>query len=364
LPVRAHFVNENLGGHATLHLHLRRALAAHPDIEASFFDAPPPTRLHRLLRAEIPGLARLDLDLAPLRDQLLRSAVVERHLRTVRDDIDVLHVYTHNTALLSAATLRQIPTVVSLDVTNRDNAYRLPQRPPTRFTGLGLRPLVALERRIYRSAGAIVTHSRWAADSVASYGIDPAAIQVIPFGIAVGPLTEGRRDGGTPRIVFVGNTLRRKGGWRLVDLWRRHLADRSRLVLVTREPVPPEPGLEVRNDIRPGDGQLDALLSSVDVFALPSMVDSSPFAVLEAMAAALPVVAYGQGGIPEMVDDGRSGLLVPAGDEDALVAALSTLVADGSARQEMGRAGRRLVEDHFDVDLTTAALVEVLRSVI
>ncbi len=362
-PMRAHFVNENLGGHATMRHHLRRALAAHPDIDPSFFDVPAPRLLHRLLRAEVPGLARLDVDLAPLRDQLARAVVVARHLRRLAGDIEVLHVYTHNAALLSTRTMHRVPTVVSLDTTNRDNAYRIPNRYPTRFTPATLRPVAALEGRVYRSARAIVTHSRWAADSVLTYGIDPAMIEVIPFGIRVGPLPEQRRDGGTPRIVFIGTTMARKGGWRLLELWRRHLADRSRLVLVTLEPVPPEPGLVVRNDIRPGDGQLDELLGSVDIFAMPGEMDAFGYALLEAMAAGLPVVAPRQAAVPEIVDDGGSGLLIPTGDDSALCDALSTLVGDATARHEMGRAGRQRVQDRFDAVRTTAALVEVLRSV-
>lgn len=363
VPMRAHFVNENLGGHATMHRHLRQALGAHPDVDPSFFDVPAPRLLHRLLRAEVPGLARLDLDLAPLRDQLARAVVVARHLRGLGGDVDVLHIYTHNAALLSTASLRRVPSVVSLDATNRENAYRLPNRDPTRFTRASLRPAAALERRVYRSARAIVTHSNWAADSVLTYGIDPSAIEVIPFGIPVGPLPEQRRDGGTPRILFVGATMARKGGWRLLELWRRHLADRSRLVLVTLEPVPPEPGLVVRNDVRPGDGQLDELLGTVDIFAMPGEIDAFGYALLEAMVAGLPVVAPRQAAVPEIVEDGESGLLVPTGDDRAFCAALSTLVTDAAVRRDMGRAGRQRVQDRFDAARTTAALVEVLRSV-
>jgi glycosyltransferase involved in cell wall biosynthesis len=226
-----------------------------------------------------------------------------------------------------------------------------------------LRPTVALERRVYREARAIVTQSRWAADSLATYGIPARTIEVIPFGIPVGPALEPRRDGGPPRLLFVGSAMDRKGGWRLLDLWRRHLADRSRLVLVTLEPVPAEHGLEVRNDIRPGDGQIDELLRTVDVFVMPSEIDSFGYALLEAMAGGLPVVAPRQAAVPEIVDDSRSGLLVPTGDDQALCDAIGVLVGDEGARREMGDAGRRRVQEHFDANVTTAALVEVLRSV-
>jgi alpha-maltose-1-phosphate synthase len=360
--VRVHFVNENLGGHATMHRHLREALLHHEDIEPSFFDVPVPGLLHRVLRAELPGLKRLDLDLAPLRDQLARAAVVARHLRQWREPVDVLHVYTHNAALLSTSTMDRVPTVVSLDSTNRENAYRLPNRAPTRFTRVSLRPAVALERRVYRHARAIVTQSRWAADSLAAYGIAPSTVEVIPLGIPVGPALEPRRDGGPPRLLFIGAAMERKGGWRLLELWRRHLADRSRLVMVTMEPLAPERGLEVHNDIRPGDGQLDELLRTIDIFVMPSEIDSFGYALLEAMAGGLPVVAPRQAAVPEIVEDGRSGVLVPTGDDRALCAAIDALIVDERARLEMGAAGRKRVQDVFDSAKTTSALLEVLRS--
>ena len=74
--MRVLFVNENIGGHATVHHHLRRALEAHPEVEADFLDVPPPSLLRRLIGMRLPGLAGLDLDLQPLRAQLAASAWV------------------------------------------------------------------------------------------------------------------------------------------------------------------------------------------------------------------------------------------------------------------------------------------------
>lgn len=361
--MRVHFVNENLGGHATMHLHLRGALAMHRDVQGTFWDAPAPGVLHRLARLPVPGLARLDLDLAPLRDQLARALTVRRHLQQLGDDIDVLHVYTHNAALLSAEALRRVPTVVSLDATNRQNAVNLPYRRPTRFTGRSGRAAVVLERRVYERARAIVTHSRWAADSVQGYGVDPTRIHVIPFGIPVPPRPAPHSDDGLPRILFVGTTMDRKGGWRLLDLWRRHLRDRSRLVLVTREVVPPEPGLEVRNDIRPDAGNLQEVLRTADIYAMPGDIDAFGYALLEAMAAGLPPVGPDLAAVPEIIEHGRSGLLVPPRDDRAFCAALDELVTDAARRRELGAAAHRRVRDRFDSVHTTAALVEVLRSV-
>lgn len=359
--MRVHFVNENVGGHATMHLALRAALEAHPDVDSSWFDVPPAAGARRLLGARVPGLDRLDADLQALRIQTSASTVVRRHL----DDApphDVLHVYTHNVALMSVGHLRRRPSVVSLDATNAQNAYRLPQRRPTRVTPLALRPTMALERRVYRAATAVVAQSAWAARSlVEDYDVDEAKIHVIPFGITVSPPPRPRREEtDLPVITFVGRSMDRKGGWRLLELWRRHLRERSRLVLVTLEQVPPEAGLTVRNDIRPGDGRLSDVLAETDVFAFPTELDTFGYAAIEAMAAGCAVVASDTAALPEVVADGETGLLVPVGDDTALRAALDQLLGDPTQRRRMGAAGRARVESRFSAAVTTTALLDVL----
>lgn len=80
------------------------------------------------------------------------------------------------------------------------------------------------------------------------------------------------------------------------------------------------------------------VLSAADLFALASRWEGRPLAVMEAMAARLPVVATAVGGVPELVEDGVSGLLVPAGDGEKLAGALVSLAGDPAKRQAMGRA--------------------------
>jgi alpha-maltose-1-phosphate synthase len=366
--IRALFVNENLGGHATVHLNLRRALEQRCDVEASFYDLPAPGLPRKLMAVPIPGLAGLDLDLQPLRFQLTQSAVARRSLPRLSARADVIHVYTHNVALLSTRLLRQWPTVVSLDGTNTQNAYRLPYRSPTRWTPLALKAVTPLERRVYESATLVVTHSRWAADSVATYGVDPTRIRIIPFGVTVTEgsslrqLWTGRTTGrqGHPRIVFVGRSLERKGGHRLLRLYGEHLAGLAELDLVTLDNIEAPPGVRVINDVCPGDERLPDVLAASTVFAFPSEMDLSPNAVLEAMAAGVPVVALDVGAVSEMVEHGVTGLLVDPADDRALVEAITALLVDPALAARMGAAARERVLERFDARVTTAALVDVL----
>ena len=91
-------------------------------------------------------------------------------------------------------------------------------------------------------------------------------------------------------------------------------------------------------------------ISTFDVFVLPSIYEAFGIVLLEAMAMEKPIVASRVGGIPEIVVDGISGLLVPPRDSGALASALLRLLQDEKARLEMGRAGRQRVETHFTRD--------------
>ncbi len=98
-----------------------------------------------------------------------------------------------------------------------------------------------------------------------------------------------------------------------------------------------------------------ALLHGFSVFALPSLAEGTPVSMLEAMACGLPVVASRVGGIPEVVDDGVQGLLVPAGDAGPLAAALERYAGDAALRAAHGAAARRRVEERFSLRAMVAA---------
>ena len=255
-PRKVLFINENIGGHATVHHHLRTVLRDHPDIEPTFVDVPAPGLLRRVVGAAVPGLGKLDLDLQPLRAQLALSAWVRRHIGPMIASADVIHLYTQNAGLLSVGALEKRPSVVTLDTTNTNNAYRLPYRAPTRFTPAALRLTLPLERRVYAAVDAIVANSGWAASSlIDDYGMRANEVDVIPFGV-VGPPRPAARPRRRPRIVFVGRQLERKGGLLLLDVFEKHLADRAELLLITHDPVPPTRGVSVVDDLHQGSDRL------------------------------------------------------------------------------------------------------------
>jgi glycosyltransferase involved in cell wall biosynthesis len=109
---------------------------------------------------------------------------------------------------------------------------------------------------------------------------------------------------------------------------------------------------------------LASLHRQLGVFCVTSEQEGFGVAALEAMASGVPVVASRVGGLPELVEDGRSGFLVPAGDVDALADRIARLLGDAELRARMGAAARRAVEERFTTDRMVGAIEAVYRAVL
>jgi colanic acid/amylovoran biosynthesis glycosyltransferase len=198
-------------------------------------------------------------------------------------------------------------------------------------------------------------------------GVDPAAFA-----------PTDRTSPGPLRIVAIGTLHEVKGQIHLIEACRR-LAERG--VDFTCRFIgdgPDRDALQSRIEeyglgdrvILAGRMTSDAVaaeLAASDVLAAPSVPtrggkrEGIPVVLMEAMASGLPVVASRLSGIPELVTDGVSGLLVPPGDDGALADALSALATDGALRARFGAAGRETVMREFDVDRNAATLAERIR---
>ncbi len=105
-------------------------------------------------------------------------------------------------------------------------------------------------------------------------------------------------------------------------------------------------------------------VAAFDVFVLPSVLEGFGIVLLEAMALKKPIVASRVGGIPEVVEDGVMGLLVPPGDPKSLARALVRLLRDPSTRFRMGQAGRQRLETYFTLEQTMAKIQGLYRSLV
>ena len=99
-----------------------------------------------------------------------------------------------------------------------------------------------------------------------------------------------------------------------------------------------------------------AVTAALDVAVLPSYREAQGLSVLEAMALSRPVVASNVGGIPEMIEDGVSGLLVPPGNREALAGAINRLLSDHPYADMLAKRGHDLVHDRFCIELMTSQI--------
>jgi glycosyltransferase involved in cell wall biosynthesis len=106
------------------------------------------------------------------------------------------------------------------------------------------------------------------------------------------------------------------------------------------------------------------ILAAADIFAMPSLSEGLPLAIIEAMFAARPIVASRVGGIPDAVEDGREGLLVAPGDSAALGHALERLLASPALRTSLGAAAQRRAEAEFTTARMTDRYEQIYRSLL
>ena len=212
-----------------------------------------------------------------------------------------------------------------------------------------------INRRALSEAAAVVTWSAWTARSVVrDYRVNGSLVHPIYPGVDLQRFEPTDRSSrpGPVRILFVGGDFARKGGHDLVAAITE-LRGAVELDIVTSTtdiamPVEAEAKVRVHRNVPPNSDELRQLYAQADIFALPTRGDCTPLVVAEAMASALPVVATTVGSIPDMVHDGRNGILVPPSSPSQLARALETLVTDEHRRLQMGADNRALAVDEHD----------------
>jgi glycosyltransferase involved in cell wall biosynthesis len=369
--MRALFFNEgNLGTHVMgqgqLVQALRTGAATAPDVDARFAGLEPMGRLAQAAATRpLQPLTRLGLDLRPLRWYAVQAprarAALRRELR--RHPADVVHVHSHSISLTMGATMRSLPVALSLDTTMGDWLAM----PAWRRTGLRYKatmaPGFALERRALTRAALVLAWTAWAKRAAQQAAPRAHVVEHHP-GIELDRYRPApRRERALPRVLFVGGRFVEKGGEDLLRALAQELGSSVELDLVTPARVQPRPGVRVHR-LEPSDPRLLDLQQQADLLCLPSHGDAAPWAVLEAMACATPVLCTRIGGIPDLLDGGRAGVLVEHDDPRALREGLLALLADASLRARLAAAARARCEEHYDARRQFQRLIEHLRSVI
>jgi glycosyltransferase involved in cell wall biosynthesis len=191
---------------------------------------------------------------------------------------------------------------------------------------------------------------------------------VIRTGIDAGPRPHARPDSEPPTIVSVGRLQAPKDTVTLLHALASLPSGFGTALLVGEGPERPGAEALIRRlglahsvSLLGDREDVPQLLAASQVFVLSTRSEGLPVSILEAMAAGLPVVATGVGGVPELVVDGETGLLVRPGDPAALAAALRRLLEDPELRRKLGAAGRARVGTHFTLDSFHEAHVAVYR---
>lgn len=352
--LRIGFVVEDALGHVTHARALETEVDADGGIAAEWMRIPPAANdaLER-----VPGLP------FSMRASLRARRRIAQSRR--KQPLDGLFIHTQALTPACVDVVASVPSVISLDATPRNFSAIAQGYGERAATGLREALKTAVFRRVFGHARGLVTMSTWARDSlVRDYGVDAGKVSVVPPGIDLDawrpPDRSARR--GPLRLLFVGGDFRRKGGATLMEAFRNALRRRCELDVVTRdEDVRDEPGVRVHHGLTCNAPALRELFAAADLFVLPSRGDASPFAVIEAMACGLPVIATDVGAVAEMVRDGANGCLVRPGDALALAGCVRALDENRERLRDMGGTARSDVELRFDARRNYPRLVGLIK---
>jgi phosphatidyl-myo-inositol dimannoside synthase len=246
-------------------------------------------------------------------------------------------------------------------------------------------PLPTLRRRALRSANLIITPSEDTASRVATQQQIPRdRVRVLPWALdpefetLAATVWQGALPMNFPSgrvILTVGRWLaneRYKGMDTLISALPRLLHEWTDLQLVAVGEGDDQAWLEqlaegcgVRRRVHFYSGlsypELAACYSACEIFALPSRGEGFGLVYLEAMARGKPVIGGAHGGAPEVIDDGKTGYLVPHGDAPQLATSIETLLADPALGREMGARGRERVARDFRFSVFAKSLKKIFR---
>jgi glycosyltransferase involved in cell wall biosynthesis len=231
---------------------------------------------------------------------------------------------------------------------------------------------VAARNRLLRDADAFVAMSRLIHDEIVGAGVAPQKVRHIPHGVDTErfrPADPKEREGlrrrlglppEGPIVIFTGRLLRGKGVESLLDAFASQEPRAHLLIVGSGEGQALSVEETLRERIARGDlagrvvmtGRVENVedyLRASDVFAFPSVFEGLGLSLLEAQACGLACVASRTGGIVDVIEHGKTGLLVTPGQVTELAAALSVLLSDEARRSEMGAAARETAQRMFDV---------------
>ena len=293
---------------------------------------------------------------------------IDRIVRDFRPQVVHTHLYVLRYALPSMV-FRRVPAMVHTVHTLADKEVGWAGR--------------CIHRVAYRYGVVPVAIAQTVATSIRnSYGVDK--FPLITNGV---PIETYRHPRGVPEVwrqrrgfaledvlfVCVANMSPQKNHALLIESFAQGPAanPRAHLLLVGEGGLRSE--LEERTNTLGLTGQVHFLglradipevLNAADVFVLSSTYEGNPLSIMEAMAAGKPVISTAVGGVPELIEDKKSGFLVPSGDAKALAQAMNKLLGSVATRETMARASLKRAKDRFDVGSMVRAYEELYGAIL
>jgi len=303
-----------------------------------------------------PGLATVDFRMPGLNGWVWLRFLFKLCWVIYRQRVDLIHVNSYvpgNYARLAAA-LMQVPLVIDHwhGFSRFSRKRRFICRFLARFTDLSLAVSPGVKDYLVKEIGLAPDKIR-----VVANGVDIAAID------AARPRAEMRRELGLPEDAPVIGLVGRLDHWgkghkELFAAMARLTARYPVQALIVGggrraaeiKQAAADLGLAGQVHFLGSRRDVPDLLHAMDIFVLPSYSEGLSLALMEAMAASLPVVATTVGGNPDLVTDGVTGLLIPPKDADTLAAALERLLADPAWAKTLGEKARQQVQENYSLD--------------
>jgi glycosyltransferase involved in cell wall biosynthesis len=325
--------------------------------------------LARSRSVAVQSMPTLGREISPL-DDLVSFAQLVRLMRRLRPDVVHTHMAKAGTVGRLAAMVCRVPLIVHTYHGHVFHSY---------FSPLKTRIFVTIERALGLGTSRIIVLGEGQRDEIAGYGVAPREKLVpIRLGLDLQPFLQAERARGTLRrelgidatSQLVGIVARlvpikaHETFFEAASLVRRERPDTHFIVIGDGERRAELEGLVRRLDLQEHvvfvgwrDDMVD-VYADLDVVALSSLNEGSPVSLIEALTAARPVVATAVGGVPEVVLDGETGLLVPPSAPRALADGMLWLLQHRAQAERLGVAGRRHVYPRYD----SSRLVDDIRT--
>lgn len=364
-------IQSDIIGNRTYGMTLRNSFASEGDIylDAHWYNSARsvPTRvINKLASLSVPILnsrgKNLDFRRARAEWSYGRTSRVltERLLRT--GSYDLLHFHTQIQAYDAVELMKRIPTVITTDLT-----AALASKQQTTIYPWTYRINIEFDRRVFATAEHIVAFTEWARQSVIrDYGIAEEKVSVIPPGARLSTFSQPRFDDRRkPKLLFIGGDFERKGGWDVLDVFTRYFSDTAELHILTQEDI----GLQNKNvylhrGVSPYTSEWHHLIRDSDVLVVPSYAEPYGLVFQEAGGYGLALVGSRVGGIPEIIVDGQTGLLVEAGNRADLRSKIERLLSDSAHLSMMRRRSWEVALEYFDADKNVTRLADCFRTVV